>query len=256
MKRYWIPKEWINDSRIDLDGDIFHHIHRVCRNEVGAKFELLAGDQKAYFVELKEAQKKSGWAEVLEIREITPLKKPYIHLALSLPRFAKMDWILEKSVEMGVAKLHPFVSDYSFVRKVDQSLLGKEKRWKKIIQSATQQSGRGELMEFSSPQTLDQLLEEFNQDERNMGLFPYEGEASQNINDAMQLFRSRWDEQPFDQIWLFVGSEGGFSQKEVRKFEELGLASTTLGEQVLRVDTACLALISIIKYEMRLMEGK
>lgn len=257
MKRYWIPKEWIiEEETILLEGEIFHHIHRVCRNEEGSKFELLAEGGQAYFVELTQAKKKSGEAKILEVRKIPPLPRPHIHLALSIPRFQKMDWLIEKSVEMGVFSFYPFVSDYSFVKNIDGSLLKKEKRWQKIVQSATQQSGRGDLMKVQPPQSLDQLLQTFNQQAHRVGLFPYEGEAPQSINDAMQTLKQAEGFADLQDVWIFVGSEGGFSVQEVQLFQEFGMQPLTLGQQVLRVDTACLAMISIIKYELRLMEGK
>jgi 16S rRNA (uracil1498-N3)-methyltransferase len=256
MKRYWVPQDWLGEEEVSLSGDIYHHIHKVCRNDVGAKFELLCGDHKAYFVELIEAGKKSGKAKRLEVREIPPVAKPYIHLAVSIPRFHKFDFIVEKAVELGVFAIHPFVSDYSFVKKVDSSLERKRERWKKIVQGATQQSGRGDLMEVCSSHTLDQVLDEFNQRPNAAGLFPYEGECPLSVRDAIGQIRPKSAEAALEELWLFVGSEGGFSSPEVVKFQELGLSPATLGEQVLRVDTACMALVTILKYEFHLLEGK
>lgn len=259
MKRYWIPEEWIEDGLVRLEGETYHHIHRVCRNEAGSKFEVLPGGQRAYFVELVEAKKNTGLARILETREIPVLPKPHIHLALSIPRFSTIDWVIEKAVELGVYAVHPFVSDYSFVRKIDGSLSAKEKRWHKIVQGASQQSGRGDLMQVSSPRTLDQLLAEFseqlNRQDQCLGLFPYEGETPHTIHDAMDGYRASEKWKDLGSFWIFVGSEGGFSSKEVEKFQGVGLEPVTLGEQILRVDTACLALVSIIKYELDLMRG-
>lgn len=249
MKRYWVPKDWVNQESVSFSGDIYHHIHKVCRNEVGSKFEVLCGDQKAYFVQMIEAGKKTGQARVLEEREIEPLPKPHIHLAVSIPRFHKLDFIIEKSVELGVFSLHPFVSDNSFVKSLGDSLEKKSSRWKKIVQGATQQSGRGELMEVQRPLDLPGILAEFNRRERAEGLFPYEGECQLSVRDAVGQMRRNTQSSPLEEIWLFIGSEGGFSEREVEQFQELGLQPTTLGSQVLRVDTACMALVTILKYE-------
>ena len=101
---------------------------------------------KAYLVEVTNVQKKSAEARIIEIREIEPLAKPHIHIALSIPRYPVMDSTLERAVEMGVTSILPFVSSYSFIRKEKELPVGKTERWQKIVISATQQSGRGELM--------------------------------------------------------------------------------------------------------------
>ena len=256
MKRYWVPPECMEGGVFSLEGEVFHHIHNVCRNDMGAKFEILCGDHKAYFVELSEVQKKRGSARVLEVREIAPLPLPHIHLYLSIPRPAKLDWIIEKTVELGVYSLTPFVSDYSFVRKVDSSLLKRRERWLKIVRGASQQSGRGELMPIEEPTTLDRILGEFNPSPANAGLFCYEGEASLTLRDALGQIQGTPRPGKLENLRLFVGSEGGFSSAEVQKFQSVGLDSVTLGEQILRVDTACVALVSILKYEFNLMGGR
>jgi 16S rRNA (uracil1498-N3)-methyltransferase len=93
--------------------------------------------------------------------------------------------------------------------------------------------------------TLESLFEEFNRSAHTKGLFPYEGEAQVDLKTAIQELKSSKPEH----IWVFVGSEGGFSMREVEIFASQGLKPVSLGEQILRVETACLALASILKYE-------
>jgi len=249
VRRYWFHPEDKQENKIHLRGDLFHHVVEVCRQIVGSRFEMLTVGGQAYFVELQEVGKKQAIAVILENRQVLGLKKPYIHLAVSVPRFAKMDTIVEKAVELGVYELHPFVSDFSFVRKVDYRLQGKFPRWQRIVQGATQQSGRGNLMSLAEPVVLEELLDNFKCRTRAVGLFPYEGEALQHLRQALDLLKG----DKADEIWIFVGSEGGYSRREVQLFESFSLEPVTLGSQVLRVETACLALVSILKYEWDLM---
>lgn len=250
VRRYWFDQKDRQDGRIQLTGDLFHHVIDVCRQDVGSRFEMLSAGGHAFLVELKEVGKRSAWAQILEERVIPPLPRPHLHLAVSVPRFQTMDTIIEKSVELGVFALHPFVSDFSFVRAVDSRLKGKFPRWEKIIQGATQQSGRGDLMRLEAPTHLAELLQQFNRQTKAVGLFPYEGEAPQHLRQALTPLKSR----EVEEIWLFVGSEGGYSPKEVELFQSFGLQPVTLGAQVLRVETACLAMLSILKYEWNLMK--
>lgn len=252
MRRYWVSKESIQGSLVTFKDDVFHHIFDVCRQDVGSHFEVLCGDQNAYLVEVTQVAKKSAQGKITETRKIPEIQKPHIHLALSVSRFNVMDAVVEKAVEMGVLILHPYFSDYSFIKKdLPQAKID---RWNKIILSATQQCGRGELMKIEPAINLDELLKIFNQSPGHLGLFAYEGEARQDIQSYLRGFKAAHPKDPIENIWIFIGSEGGFSSQEVQKFQDLRLESVTLGDQVLRVETACIALISVLKYEFGLMK--
>ncbi|MCB0408453.1 MAG: 16S rRNA (uracil(1498)-N(3))-methyltransferase [Bdellovibrionales bacterium] len=249
MRRFWL-EDVISEGQeiISLSGDILHHVRDVCRMVVGDRFELLSPQKLAFFVELKDVSKKKAIAKILEVRSLPELKTPLIHLCLSIPKFASFEAVIEKSVELGVASIKPFFSDYSFVKSKAKINTSREVRWAKIVKNATQQTGRGSLMPIDSAIPLSELLKNFNQKPSKQGLFPYEGESAQSVSEALQ----QWSQSPKEEIWLFVGSEGGFSFKEVQLFQEFGLLATTLGEQILRVETACVALVSIIKYHENL----
>ncbi len=150
-------------------------------------------------------------------------------------------------MELGAVEIRPFISEYSFLRKVSELSENRLGRWRKLVQAATQQSGEGELMRIGEPTTLKELLKEFNRNEGVGGLFPYEGVAQTRLPDALTALKQR----NLDQIWVFVGSEGGFSQDEVGLFADHGLDPVTMGDQILRVETACLALVSVIKYRAK-----
>ncbi len=233
------------DSGVLLRGDLVHHIRDVCRFGVGDHFEVLTGDGRAKLVEITAADSRQIAGKILQERTLDSLPRPHITLALSVPKLPKVDWIVEKCVELGVAEIRPFVSEFSFLRKVSEISTNRLERWNKLVQGATQQSGRGELMKICAPTNLRDLLAEFNRSERTGGLFPYEGVARLGIHQALNDLKCK----KLDHLWVFVGSEGGFSSAEVQQFTEVGLDPVSLGSQILRVETACLALVSIIKYE-------
>ena len=256
MRRYWMPAEsFLSAQEIQFHGDLFHHIFDVCRQEVGSHFEVLGDQNKAHLVEVVSMTKKSATAKIKDTRILPALPKPRLVLALSLSRYSTMDAVVEKAVEMGVSKLQPFYSDFSFIRKKDSLPASKQERWNKIVISATQQTGRGDLMKIADPVELKDLKSQVNQNPRAKGLFAYEGEAALGIKDCLQSLKADKAEN-FEEFWVFVGSEGGFSQTEVQLFKEWGLESTTLGDQVLRVETACIALLAILKYEFGHMSAK
>lgn len=253
MRRYWIEKKDLNQEHVSFSDEIFHHIFDVCRQDLGSRFEVITEDSVAYLVEVIERGKKKATAKIIEERKIQALKKPYIHLCLSIPKFSTLESVLEKSVEMGVSSLTPLVCDYSFIKNFsEKEWAHKSERWKKIIISATQQSGRGELLKIQNPIKLPDLLAQMNRTPRSLGLFLYEGDTKLDIKRHLRgLDRS----QPIENIWLIIGSEGGFSTQEVDLCLKQGLSPVTLGEQILRVETACIAGISVLKYEFDLMGG-
>ena len=253
MRRYWVDKEAFVDSdqgmTVLISGDSFRHICIVCRQDVDDEFEVLTDGAIAYKAKIVSREKKRAFAKVISERVLPEIKKPHIELCVSLPKFNKFELILEKSVELSVSKIRPFFSENSFVRSAKKLSEERLKRWQKIVMSATQQTGRGRLMAIEPPCTLGELLEKFNQNDSAAGLFPYEGECNQTVKSELQDIKKG----SFDSVWAFIGSEGGFSLSELDQFKNNGLSPVTLGEQVLRVETACVSLASIIKYELGLM---
>ncbi|MEM7646448.1 MAG: 16S rRNA (uracil(1498)-N(3))-methyltransferase [Pseudomonadota bacterium] len=245
MRRYWIPGDFFTESEAVLTGDHFHHICIVCRQGVGDRFELIH-DGKAFFVEIIEQGKKKALAKILEERQIAELPKPLIHLALSLPKFQTLEKVLEKSVELGVHSLHPFTSNFSFAKPKAKDLEKKQQRWQRIIQGATQQTGRGDLMSLTEVTTLPVLLERFSKAQGAQGLLAFEGAGKMGLSEALVGATTQADE-----LWLFIGSEGGFSEKDLELFSNYKLLPVSLGDQVLRVETACVTLVSVLKYGLR-----
>ncbi len=263
MRRYWLEREsFVTDvvktnaeamvgTTVRIEGDSLHHIRDVCRQTVGDHFEVLY-DGAAFLVEVVGEKKRELSAIIREVRTIEPLPFPRVRVALAIPRFNVLEGVLEKLVEMGVESVQPLFSDNSFIRTATDTWGAKETRFEKIIQSATQQCGRGEKMRLESPQKLTDFLgalkTEINQNGQAAGLFAYEiGKVP--IRDLGQAIRA----QAPRVVWIFVGGEGGFSREEAAAFEVAGLKPATLGRQVLRVETACVALVSVLKYELDLM---
>jgi len=253
VRRYWVDKEFFTPDHVVITGDTFHHIFDVCRQTQGSQFEVLDGMGNAYLVEAIALEKKKAICKILSQRQLPRLAHPHIHLALSISRYPIMDNIVEKAVELGVHSIHPFFSEFSFVRKRNSLPDNKIERWKKIVISATQQSGRGDLMKVEEPIELIQVLKNYqqatNRSASTLGLFAYEGNTDLGLG---QYLRQKVQSKGTDELWIFVGSEGGFSGGEVQEFQTLNLSPVTLGDQVLRVETACITLIAILKYEFGL----
>lgn len=251
MRRYWVQTSDIQNSQVNFRGETFHHIFDVCRQEVDSEFEVLTEESKAYHVRVEQVSKKEARAQILGSRDLPALPRPHIHLALCISRFPVMDAVIEKAVELGVKSIQPLFSEHSFVRKSEGLSTSKTERWDKIVKSATQQTGRGDLMQIHETKNLLDFVEVTNRTEGGLGLFAYEGESPIDIRSFLKNEVAAKQLSPED-LWIFVGSEGGFSQSEVAKMQQAGLKPVTLGNQVLRVETACVTLVSILKYDFNL----
>lgn len=253
MRRFFISGPIAVGTEKQLEGDSFHHIFEVCRQQIGDQFELVTAEGKAYFSKVLQIQKKRAVVMPLEVRELPKPRQPWINLVLSMPKFSNFDLILEKSVELGVARIQMVVSDYSYIKSLKSFPHEKQGRWLKIIQQATQQSGRGNLLELTEVQSLDHFLDtKVWLQSPSAAIFAYEGQSSINLKSYLQECR-RKVQSPFENIWVFVGSEGGFSLAEVERFRKLDLQPVTLGDQVLRVETACQTIVAALKYEFDLL---
>jgi 16S rRNA (uracil1498-N3)-methyltransferase len=246
-RRYWVEPDMIQAPEVRLSGDVLHHIRDVCRMGLGDRFEILVGDGLAHLVEVLEVKKNIMLANIIESRAIAALPKPYIHLALCVPRPQIFESTVEKMVEMGVASVQPVISELSFWKSAGDPLAKKLERLERIVTSATQQSGRGERMPILEPLNLDLLADKINQSPGHVGLFLYEGVGG-TLSLAAGLEQALSGD--IENIWVIVGGEGGFSISEVEKMRSSGFIPLTLGAQVLRVETACVATISVLKYRL------
>jgi 16S rRNA (uracil1498-N3)-methyltransferase len=248
MRRYWIEQKNLHENVVKFEGDIFHHIFDVCRQEKGSKFEVLLNG-KAFLVEAVEVFKKSASAKILDERIVAKLPEPHLKLALCMPRFNVLESVIEKAVEMGIHSIQLLSSDYSFIKFSEKISENKWERWQKIIISSTQQSGRGELLTLVQPIPLLKFVEKMDRNQSSLCLFGYEGDSVMTLQDYLRpQALKKWSE-----AWIIVGGEGGFSTQEAENLKQNGIQPVTLGDQILRVETACIALTSVLKYELGLM---
>lgn len=249
MRRYWIDATYKAIDAIVIEGDPFHHIFDVCRQKLGSQFEVLIGDGQTYLVEVQEIKKKKALTRILSQRTLPALPLPRLHLFLSVSKWPVMDAVVEKCVEMGVSSLQPVVCRNSFMKKLSEISPARIERWQKIVLNSTQQSGRGDLMAVHPACDLSGALGKLNQMPLRSCLFLYEGETALGLSN---WHKGQLERQPQDVI-LFVGSEGGFTSEEVQQIQAVGISPVTIGPQVLRVETACVVGLSVLKYQYGLM---
>ena len=171
---------------------------------------------------------------------------------LSVPKMKALEAIVEKSVELGVYSLQVFTSEFSFMQSKSK-VENRRERLNKIIRSACQQSARSHILRLPKVLSFSELLDTYKLESKpqTQALAFYEGQA-QSLEELGLFLGSKAKKSPLGHLWLFVGSEGGFSHSEVDAFKWAKISSLSLGEQVLKVETACVMAVSILKYKLGL----
>ena len=140
MRRYWWPEAiGGKEAKINIEGDVFKHIFKVCRRGMGDHFELLNAD-KAYFVKVIEVGKKRASVQIKSSRLLESLKKPHIHLVLAFSQPRVIDRVLEKSVELGVKSFKLISTQNSFL-KDQKAMESKTNRAKKLLHKPCSNQG-------------------------------------------------------------------------------------------------------------------
>ncbi|MDR2731494.1 MAG: 16S rRNA (uracil(1498)-N(3))-methyltransferase [Treponema sp.] len=253
MKQFILSKEGDKDGIVLLKGNDYHHLVNVLRLATGEFFPALLPDGKETLVQILSIEHGVliGKCNIMEnfTQERENLLPPII-LFQALPKGDKMDLIVRQAAEGGITEIVPFVSDFS-VAKRSAEKGQKFLRWERIIKEARQQSGSGIATTLHRPLTRDELFDHWKnlmeKDKSNaLGLlFHHKRGLEQNsLHGYLNKVPST--------VAFVIGPEGGFSDKEVLFFLENGFKPLTVGDTVLRTETAalyCAAAIRILLWE-------
>ena len=235
IPRIYEPQETLAPGAgVSLSEDGANHVGRVLRMEPGERIILFNGNGIDYTAEIQSADKKKVTAEIISQAEVKNESPLYLHLAQVISRGERMEFTLQKSVELGVSEITPLISSRCGVRLAADRLDKKHEQWRKIIISACEQCGRATIPKLNPAADLDKYLSEAT-DDLCLNLNPY---ASDSIRDLKISGRK---------VRLLIGSEGGLSDEEIQLAQKCGYHDVLLGPRVLRTETASLAAISVIQ---------
>lgn len=169
----------------------------------------------------------------------------FIHLVQSVPKGPKLDFIIQKTIELGINAITPVISERPVVRIEKERAEEKSRRWKKIAIEAAQQSNRLDVPDISPPLSFHDYMASFKKGDLNLLL--YEGEKRMGIKQVLRGIQQT--KSGVKTIILLIGPEGGFSQEEVETAAEAGFTPVSLGDLILRTETAPIVALSILQYE-------
>jgi len=234
MPRFHVPQSLAAGQQLELPADVAHHIN-VVRMEPGDTLTVFNGDGGEYTAVLTEVQKKKAWAEI-KVFDPREAELPFaVTLAQALPEGSKMDWIIEKAVELGVAGIQPLAARRCVVRLSAERAEKKLEHWNGIVVSASEQCGRNRLASVAAPLEFRDWIVQQDLHKRVI-LTP---RATESLADWAR-------HQPAQALSIMVGPEGGFSDEEEAEALRHGALPLSIGPRVLRTETAALAAVSIL----------
>ncbi|QJW47718.1 16S rRNA (uracil(1498)-N(3))-methyltransferase [bacterium BFN5] len=238
MRRFFLAG--LLTSEVIITGEDAHHISHVLRMKPTDKIMVVATDGQVGIAEITgftEYEVTAVLCETIVEHNEPPVR---ISLAQGLPKSDKMDYIIQKAVELGVSRLYPIAAERSVVKYDKNKQAARQARWQKIAVEAAKQCKRSSVPPVEPIQNLEEFF--FTLDPATAVLMLYEGPSETGIKEFLR------DCQAEDYLVL-IGPEGGFSTAEVQLCQQHHVKTVTMGPRILRTETASLAALSLILYE-------
>jgi 16S rRNA (uracil1498-N3)-methyltransferase len=240
MPQFYLPSPWESQKSTPLTTEVAHHL-RVRRIQIGEFFPVFDGKGRVARAELLSLSGKTGQVQLSDIRTDTHRESLYaITLVQGLAGGDKMDWIVEKAVETGAQIIAPMQCERSILKLTRASDQDRAKKrhahWEGIIQAACEQCDRTVFATLEPIQTFEAYLKASPKPVLKLLLSP----------DATKSIYSVLMESTLQDIVLMIGPEGGHSPEEEAQAEAAGYQIVSLGERVLRTETAGIVAITVV----------
>jgi len=219
---------------VTLEEGASRHISQVLRLQPNNELSLFNGDGQQYNARLRCSSKHKAEAEIISVTENSTEPPIHFTLALGISKGERVDYALQKAVELGICCFTPLFTERTVVKLKGERLERRQDHWKKIAIAACEQSGRNTIPTIEAAQQLDDWIVQAQQGTRLI-LHP---NATQSLNMLPT---------PNDSVLLLIGPEGGLSGKEIAAAEANGFTPVKLGPRVLRTETAPIAALSAMQ---------
>lgn len=244
MPRFFLEPEKFDGSAVRIEGQDAFHIARSLRMAVGDRITLCDTEGGEYSAVLTKIRDEECLLEVGEKKESKAELPLSVTLYMAYPKGDKLETVIQKAVELGVSRIVPFESSRCIKRpkaEKNEKLLS---RLNRIAEEAAKQCGRARLPKVCAPIGFKEMLHEAGT--LDTALFCYEDERTLSIKNALEEVKVG------SSLGIIVGSEGGFSPEEARWATEIGCKSVSLGNRILRCETAPLFALSAVVYRFEL----
>ena len=245
MQRFFVEPHQIDEAahQIHIVGTDVNHISNVLRMKQGEEVWISDGGKKEYRCAIEAFSADEVLLHIIYAQEPDYELSSRIYLFQGLPKADKMELIIQKSVELGAYEIIPVETKRCVVKLDGKKAAKKVERWQQIAESAAKQSKRMLIPEIHEVMTYKQALEFAKQ--LDVKLIPYE--LAKGMKETREILSQI---KPGQSIGIFIGPEGGFEEEEVAKALEAGAHAITLGRRILRTETAGLAILSVLMFQL------
>lgn len=243
MYRFFVKPEQIDmeEKKVHITGSDVNHIKNVLRMRQGETILISAGDNLEYTCLVGEMEAEEVIADISYVQEVGMELPSKIYLFQGLPKSDKMELIIQKAIELGVAEIVPMATKRAVVKLDAKKAAKKVQRWNEIAKSAAKQSKRGLIPEVKPVMSFKEAVEYGKS--MDMLLIPYED--AKGIAHSREVVETVKDKKS---LGIYIGPEGGFPEEEVSLAMKAGAEPVTLGHRILRTETAGMTLLSILMF--------
>ena len=243
MYHFFVEQEQIGEGVIAVTGPDVNHIKNVLRMKPGDRVLISAKAGGDYLCVTKELAQDKILFGILEKSESEMELPARIHLFQGLPKGDKMDLVIQKAIELGASEIVPVKMKRCVVKLDEKKARKKTERWNAVALSAAKQSKRGMIPRVSRVYSFHEAAEMARG--LSMVLVPYE--AAEGMEYSRQLVK---EVKGRESVGIFIGPEGGFEPAEIEELRESGGQILSLGKRILRTETAGMAMLSVLMFEL------
>jgi len=253
MPRIYLPSLSVVDNRIVLAGEKAHYLFSVLRCKEGDELVVFSDQGVCFRTAITKADKKEVISEVIAELPCDMESPLHITLVQGLLKGEKMDWVVQKTTELGVRQIIPVITERSQVRETRKAV-----RWRKIAEEASRQSGRSIVPEVHEPLELNEFLRrsefgrhgdaETRRHGKITGFIFWEDRGTSLSGVIKKISVSPGHPFTGSPIHLLIGPEGGFTKGEVALAQEKGYQVVSLGRRILRAETAALSAVALVQF--------
>ena len=245
MQRFFVETYQIEEENhcIHVTGADVNHIKNVLRMKLGEELWISDGGKKEYRCTIEDFSSDEVLLHIIYAQEPDYELPSRIYLFQGLPKADKMELIIQKAVELGAYEVIPVETKRCVVKLDGKKAAKKVERWKQIAESAAKQSKRMLIPNVHEVLTFKEALKYA--ESMDVRLIPYE--LAKGMQETKEILA---DIQPGQSIGIFIGPEGGFEEKEVETAISEGAKPITLGKRILRTETAGLAILSVLMFQL------
>ena len=254
MYRFFIEPENIIDDGVTISGDDAHHIIRSLRLKTSDKIIVCDSQGTDYIVELMTFSSSEIFGKIIQREKSKGEPAINVTLLQGIPKSDKMDLIVQKSTELGVAQIIPIETKRTVVKLNQEKSKRRLTRWQRIASEAAKQSDRGKIPTLGPVLSWLDVLEYLKEEVIDLILLPWEEEQEFSIKKVLRSYITEKEKKP-EKIVYLIGPEGGFSNDEVDQLIQIGALPVTLGPRILRTETAGFVTLTALMFEFDEMEG-